>query len=386
MTSPRAVPFGERPPTEGPEPGQTQVTPASLTALSLHANRPLQLALLLAGDSAANSDLPASVRADFGTIGKHLELVARLLDDLQEPSRILQGVPPLAMRAFDLHLALQDGVALVRSDLEARHLVLDLAFSVQPPVVWGDEARLRQLFWYVLKHAADQTPVSGRIRVQTHCPAGRGQVEVTVCHDTQGLGAGPGLALACASRIAELHSGRLRATTAGRTPGIEYTLELPLNPAPVPRAPGEAGRPSTFEPGSTPPASPPGVRPRILLVDDHAPTRNTLAQSLGRRHYEVLTAASVAEGRARGASGELQLLISDIGLPDGDGCRLMSELRQSHPELPGIALSGYGLAEDIARSRDAGFNEHLVKPVNLRALEAAICRILTPSETTAPVR
>ena len=97
-----------------------------------------------------------------------------------------------------------------------------------------------------------------------------------------------------------------------------------------------------------------------------------LSHLLVRRGYEVKSAGSLAEARALAKQHRFHLLISDIGLPDGYGFDLMTELRTDHPELRGIALTGYGMDEDIARSRNAGFVSHLVKPVRVQSLEAAL--------------
>jgi DNA-binding response OmpR family regulator len=112
---------------------------------------------------------------------------------------------------------------------------------------------------------------------------------------------------------------------------------------------------------------------RILLVEDHEPTRNALHHLLMRRHYEVETAASLAEARLLLAALDFDLLISDIGLPDGSGCDLMNEARKKN--LPGIALTGYGMENDVAASHTAGFTTHLIKPVRVQSLEAALAAI-----------
>jgi CheY-like chemotaxis protein len=111
------------------------------------------------------------------------------------------------------------------------------------------------------------------------------------------------------------------------------------------------------------------------VIEDHAPTRNTLKSLLTRRNFEVQAAGSAVEARELALQQMPDLVVSDIGLPDADGCALMIELRHINPTLPGIALSGYGMEEDLARTRAAGFVEHLTKPVNVGALERAIERI-----------
>src|SRR6185503_18159123 len=105
----------------------------------------------------------------------------------------------------------------------------------------------------------------------------------------------------------------------------------------------------------------PALRGRVLLIEDHAPTRLTLQQLLLRRRYEVVPASTVAEARAAMANERVDFVISDIGLPDGNAYDLMAELRARFG-LAGIALTGYGMDSDIARSHAAGFVIHLTKP------------------------
>jgi CheY-like chemotaxis protein len=116
----------------------------------------------------------------------------------------------------------------------------------------------------------------------------------------------------------------------------------------------------------------PAPAPRcVLLVEDHAPTRAAMERLLRRRRYRVLLAVSVAEARRAAAREKIDLVISDIGLPDGSGYALMAELQERH-QIPGIALSGYGMEDDIAQSQAAGFAVHLIKPVGIQALDKAL--------------
>ncbi len=382
-----------------------------LAALSHELRTPLNPVLLLASDAAANPSLPADVRADFDSIRKNVDLEARLIDDLLDITRITRGKLPLEMRTINLHHALQDALAIVRPELEAKRLVLDLAFGAPEPTVWGDEVRLQQVFWNVLKNAVKFTPDSGRITVQTELEPKQGVILVKIIDTgigmtpeeqahifesfTQGDHAtktgshrfgGLGLGLAISRMLVEMHSGHIRATSRGRSHGSEFIIDLPLHHASARREGSGPAWPLTSAPLVPPAKAAPGKRVRLLLVEDHAPTRNTLAQLLSRRHYEVLAAGSVAEARALAASGDFQLVISDIGLPDGDGYELMTELRTLRPSLSGIALSGYGMEEDVARSRQVGFAQHLIKPVHITALEAAIALILSPAVETAAAK
>jgi CheY-like chemotaxis protein len=112
---------------------------------------------------------------------------------------------------------------------------------------------------------------------------------------------------------------------------------------------------------------------RILLVEDHADTAEAMADLLREMGHEVTVAGSVAGGLAAAASqaGRIDLVLSDLGLPDGTGLDLMAELHGRYG-VKGIALSGYGMEEDVRKSLEAGFDRHLTKPVNLQALQTAI--------------
>lgn len=118
---------------------------------------------------------------------------------------------------------------------------------------------------------------------------------------------------------------------------------------------------------------------RILLVEDHPTTLLVLARLIERLGYEVRTAATVAAAKQMAEREHPDLLVSDLGLPDGSGYELMIELRKTQPVL-GIALSGYGMEDDVRQSQEAGFAEHLVKPVGMQQLAETISRVLHSPE------
>jgi CheY-like chemotaxis protein len=121
------------------------------------------------------------------------------------------------------------------------------------------------------------------------------------------------------------------------------------------------------------------VARRVLLVEDHDPTRQTLGTLLARRGFTVTPAGTLAEARAQVSRDAFDLLISDLGLPDGDGCSLLAEMLRCASGVPAIAISGYGMEDDIRRSRAAGFRDHLVKPVSSASLDAVLARIFGPT-------
>jgi CheY-like chemotaxis protein len=256
----------------------------------------------------------------------------------------------------------------------------------------------------VLKNAVKFTPSGGKISVSTRTSGDGKRVEIEISDTgigmtpaeisrvfdafTQGEHAaqghrfgGLGLGLTISRMLTEMHGGTIRASSAGPEQGSVFVIEFPLHHEVV-RARKESDVPSGY---SRPPLG--GVARakkatvgRILLVEDHEPTRVTLTRLLTRRRWEVLTAATVAEARALASNQVFNLLISDIGLPDGNGYDLMVELRERHG-LKGIALSGYGMEEDLARSRQAGFLAHLTKPLSVESLDAALAAVAASAKS-----
>jgi CheY-like chemotaxis protein len=169
--------------------------------------------------------------------------------------------------------------------------------------------------------------------------------------------------------VVELHEGTISATSPGPGQGATFAITLPVLDVAA-RGPAEGGP----TPVPTAVAAPRGGR--ILLVEDHAPTRATLERLLVRRKFAVAAAGSLDEARQLAREQTFDLLISDVGLPDGNGYDLMRECAGAHG-LTGIALTGFGMEQDVARSRAAGFAAHLTKPVNVHALDRAIADALS---------
>jgi CheY-like chemotaxis protein len=246
---------------------------------------------------------------------------------------------------------------------------------------------LRQVCWNLLKNSVKFTPDDGRITIRTQEGAD-GRVIVDVIDTGVGIepnvlphvfdafvqgGAtvtrsygGLGLGLAISKALIEAHHGRLEAHSDGQGRGATFRIELPVVAAPA----------TTLAPQAEPPshAAPETQRARpleILLVEDHYDTARVLKRLLDGSGYHVRTADSVNAALAVAASEPVDLLVSDLGLPDGTGFDLMRQLLARRP-LKGIALSGFGTDQDIERSREAGFACHLTKPVDFRRLEEAI--------------
>ena len=369
-----------------------------LAALSHELRTPLNPVLLLATEAANNPKIPAEVRADFETIAMNVALEAPLIDDMLDLTRIARGKVALEMKALNVHTLLQDALAMARAEIDLKQIALTLRLDASRHLVLGDDVRLKQIFWNVIKNAGKFTPEHGRILIETDAPAQGGDLIIRIIdngigmtstelgrifeafsqgdHATQGgphRFGGMGLGLAISRMMAKLHSGSITATSAGRNQGTTVLIKLPLLAESPPGAP-----PQMILPQPAPlPASPVinGDHPcRILLVEDHLPTARTLKHLLIRRNYQVAAADCVKDALALANRENFDLLISDIGLPDGTGYELMAELRTSH-SLVGIALTGYGMEEDVNRSHAAGFVAHLTKPVSVHALDTALSAI-----------
>ncbi|MGO8766234.1 MAG: ATP-binding protein [Limisphaerales bacterium] len=363
-----------------------------LAALSHELRTPLNPALLIASDAAADSGLPEAVRLDFETIRKNIELEARLIDDLLDLTRITTGKMALHCECLDAHNILIDALETVEDDRQKKKIRLVLNLNARLGAVNADAVRLQQVFWNVLKNAVKFTPAEGMITVESGVkPDDRLAIKISDTgigmagdelarvfmafaqgdhagtHGTHRFG-GLGLGLAISKNLVELHSGTIVAESAGRNRGSTFTIELPLAREMAPRQNVE-DRPQVSN-GADERISPISV----LLVEDHETTRVVLSQLLTRRNYRVISADSIGKAREIARQNKFDFLISDIGLPDGNGNDLMNELREDYG-LKGIAVTGYGMEEDIERGRAAGFITHLIKPVRIQSLENALTAI-----------
>ncbi len=322
-------------------------------------------------------DLPEELRASLQMIRRNVELEARLIDDLLDLTRISKGKVQLNLEEVDAHLLLRNALEICQADIEKKNLALRTEFAAENVCLQADPARLQQIFWNLIKNAVKFTPRGGRLQIRTLNLDGELWVEVT---DT-GLGidaemlpkifnafeqgdrtqlGGLGLGLAISKALVETHSGKLTAASAGPDQGATFTAIFPV--AKTSANTGQRAHPST-------PVKHKALR--VLLVDDHEDTNRSLTQLLRRRGYYVQPAHSVESALAAAAQEKFDVLVSDIGLPDGSGIELMEKLKNDHPMF-GIALTGFGMEDDLRRSHDVGFHHHLVKPVDLNRLDALI--------------
>jgi two-component system CheB/CheR fusion protein len=258
---------------------------------------------------------------------------------------------------------------------------LDLVLAADEHHVEGDAARLHQAFWNLLKNAIKFTPEGWRITVRTANP-GRGQLFLSVADTGVGIDShtlpvifrafeqgkvagstafgGLGIGLSISKAIVDLHGGTIKAESAGPGQGSIFTVNF-STAAPPPITETLATRTTRSHRKSH----------RLLVVEDHEPTLTVLAGLLRRHGHEVSTANSVKSALLSASSRKFDFVVSDLGLPDGDGTDLMRQLASAHG-LRGIALSGYGMEQDFARTEQAGFLAHLVKPINFEELDRTL--------------
>lgn len=355
-----------------------------IAILSHELRTPLTPVLALVSAVEEMDDLPSGIRSDMGVIHRNVELEARLIDDLLDVTRIAQGKITLRQEAVDAHACVRSALAIFESEIEAKHLKVSLQLHAREFFVWADPARLRQVFWNLLSNAIKFTPEHGRIEVKTYSQGSRFKAEVAdtgIGIEPEAMGrifnafeqgeltrarrfGGLGLGLSIAKALVEMHEGKLVAFSEGKNKGSVFSAEMATIEPPVPKAPmpTDAAGPSLIEPQ------------RILLVEDHEDTLRILARLLRKWGYGVTTADCVRKALERVTEQRFDLLISDLGLPDGSGIDVMRELKERY-NIPAIALSGYGTDEDIRTSLDAGFTEHLTKPISVDALRKALERL-----------
>jgi CheY-like chemotaxis protein len=308
------------------------------------------------------------------------------------------------MEPIDLRSIIEYAVKTCREGVSDKELVWMCNLPERPLPVRADSGRITQVLWNLLKNAAKFTPDHGSITIAGTLEEGDRQPTVIVQVTDNGIGIEPdllprifgafeqgdrtitrrfgglGLGLAISKAIVELHRGTLVAESAGPGQGAIFTLRLPMSSqtiaAPLPKdtpGPREVSRPSL-------PSA------HILLVEDHADTAAIMTRMLRHAGFDVTAACGVQDALCKieqaGANGSdrehprpVQLVVSDLGLPDGSGIEMMTTLREKYL-VPGIALSGFGMEDDIRRSEAAGFAKHLTKPVDFERLVEAIRQVL----------
>ena len=367
-----------------------------LAVLSHELRTPLNPILLAASSMLDRPAEPEEIRPNLEMIRRNVHLQARLIDDLLDVMRIVRGKMPLHWEVADAHSLIEHAAQICRGEIQDHRLDLVLDLAARRHHVSADPARLQQVFWNLIKNAVKFTPEGGSIAIRSANrpgPEGRGERLAFEIADT-GIGIEPealsrifdpfqqgettitrrfgglGLGLAICKGVVEAHGGSIEVESPGPGRGATFRIALDALPEAAAGPDGESGEYPDFR---TP--EPADGRPgslRVLVVEDEPTTLRLMARLIRGLGHAVTTAATIASALEAFDAAEFDLIVSDIGLPDGTGLDLMRQAVARRGPVPAIALTGYGMEEDIARSRQAGFAAHMTKPIDFTRLEAAI--------------
>jgi len=355
-----------------------------LAALSHELRTPLTPALAAASYLEENPNLAPEFVEDVQLIRRNVQLQARLIDDLLDLTRITRGKLHLDLESCDGHSIIRNAVDIASSAIASKKLKVSMKLQAKRYHILADCIRLQQVFWNLINNAVKFTPTGGEIAIRTfNGENGRFHFEIA----DNGIGIEPerlsslftpfeqadpsvnrqfgglGLGLAISRHLVELHHGTIEAESRGRSFGATFKVTFESLPEGVQKA-------DLTLPG----AGAPRKRLRILLVEDHNDTRRTLSRLLTHFGHQV-SAADNKEGALEILrSGDFDVLLCDIGLPDGNGYEVVSEAGQKRPGRT-VAITGFGTEEDVRRSREAGFDLHLVKPIDLHALRTVLDQV-----------
>lgn len=336
------------------------------------------------------------------TIERNARVQGQIIADLLDMSRIISGKVQLDVQSLDLAEVVNAALDAVKLSIEAKKLRVRVTLDARAGRLRGDPGRLQQVFWNLLTNAVKFTPSGGRIdvvmeRVNSH-------VEVSV--EDSGIGIKPeflafvfdrfrqadasttrrhgglGLGLSIVKHLVELHGGSVRVKSAGEGQGSTFIVALPISAMRSEEA-GVVERPAFSDRDVTTIELPSLRGVRALVVDDQADARLLVCRLIEEYGGRCVLAGSAAEALTLVSQEDVNILVSDIGMPDLDGYELIRRIRSMHSSirnLPAIALTAYARADDRQRALLAGFQMHVSKPVEPRELIAGVASLLNLSQ------
>jgi PAS domain S-box-containing protein len=356
-----------------------------LAALSHELRTPLTPALAAANYLAANAaKLPAEFVEDIEIIKRNVRLQARLIDDLLDLTRVTRGKLDLQFEDVDAHILVRDAIDIANSAIAAKKLTFSAHLNAEEHYIRADSIRIQQVFWNLINNAVKFTPSDGKIDIRTsNDDHGRFRFEIT----DNGIGievdrqaslfapfeqadpsisrqfGGLGLGLAISKHLINLHGGTIEAHSRGRSYGSTFTLALDA----VTKRTEKSGVDS-----QTP--RKPAKSLRILLIEDHNDTRQTLSRLLTHFGHQISVADNTQSALEIVQSQKFDVVLSDIGLPDGSGYDVISQVKRKQP-VKAVAITGFGTDEDVRRGKEAGFDFHLIKPIDLHELRNVLDQV-----------
>lgn len=339
-------------------------------------------------------------------IAKNAKVQAQLIADLLDMNRIVSGKLRMEIESIDLNSVILAAADTVRPLAQAKGIQFHIRPEPNLPRIAGDANRLQQVIWNLLTNAVKFTPAQGIVELRTTADFERGRVTVSVKDSGKGIDAtflprlferfsqaeasgarqhgGLGLGLSIVKQLVELHGGKVSAMSDGKGCGSTFTVELPVESVSsfsrdtttgslreIAQASIESSMDVSSEIDLT------GLS--LMLVDDQSETIEPIRRMLEERGATVTMAGSGAEALKLLVDEKPDVLLSDIGMPDIDGYRLVREIRErlglSSEVLPAIAVTAFSRDEDLRRAEVAGFNAHVGKPIHTASLLTAIARV-----------
>ena len=355
-----------------------------LAVLSHELRTPLLPIAAAAQTLQKNVAVPPELSELLPMIRRNVLLEARLIEDLLDLTAISAGKLSLRRAPVDMRKIIDVVVEMVQETVDEKQIELTVHWDASRGIVDGDAARLQQVLWNLVRNAVKFTPAGGHIRIAVDDDGGRLRlrcVDDGIGIDESAIGAifsafeqangdiarqfgGLGLGLAIAQGLVLQHGGDLCVSSDGPGRGATFTLRLDTIDAPD----AVAAQPAAPAPDRA------ASRPvRMLLVEDNEDAACAMTMSLEFMGYEVTHAPNLRAAMAAGERDAFDVIVTDLGLPDGSGLDLGPALSA---RAPLIALSGFGSAEDVARSMAAGFAAHLVKPTDPDDVHATVGKIL----------
>jgi signal transduction histidine kinase len=355
-----------------------------LAVLSHELRNPLAPIRMLTTLWEMEGKLPEEYRDGLDMIRRNIDLECRLIDDMLDISRITRGKLELRRETVDANDLVRNVVQIIQPDCDRKGISFKIHLEADSTTLYADAARIQQVLWNLLNNAVKFTPEGGVIELAVSNPQadvlrlsvsdsgiGIEPEKVSLIFDAFEQGGqtitrefgGLGLGLAISQAIAQRHGGKLTATSNGCDQGACFSLELETRAAGRSNRRGDKTNLSTVS-GCT-------KSLHILLVEDQRTLARLTEQLLKKIGHTVTVAGSIAEALKSCQESQFDLIISDFGLPDGDGCELLSYITHG-AETPAIALTGYGMEEDIRRAIASGYKLHLTKPVTFKQLVSAI--------------
>jgi signal transduction histidine kinase/PAS domain-containing protein len=336
---------------------------------------------------------PAWVHRAVEVIDRNAHSQLRIIEDILDVSRIVRGQLRIDTEPADLQAVIGEALEAVRPAAEAKRIEIEVKALEGPFRLIADKERLRQVFWNLLSNAVKFTPAEGRVTVMV----GRstGNLVIQVCDTGEGIDpsflpyvfdrfrqadasfgrarGGLGLGLAIVRHLVEAHGGTVTVESAGVGRGAMFTVRLPVKPFTTTVPVTEANE----APVSNVPSHAAGALRgmRLLVVEDEPDSRELIELLLSSEGASVEGASSADDALARVATFRPDVLVSDIEMPVHDGYWLIREVRKSEPALPAVALTAYTRQQDAVRSRRAGFDEHVGKPVDPNRLVETIASL-----------